>query len=420
MPSSVLAQRDGLLGEFLGPTASVYEGLGDKYGLLFAQKIGHLFRCVQSSILPEPVFIKTIASTALTLFPTSSLAMVEKALQMQNILSFISSSSGLAYLIMWNQEEAGYPQFDITFIHSIYRPESRHQRFQLEIPSEIFKKESFLWTMLKTMLKKLCIETLKVNDASQENKLRKKAKSEKEEFNLYLSSMESLKESWDNYCKQTMLVNPQEIGLSLFKFIKKIKVSARQMLAGLTYLPNLNVPIDSQNLRELAFQGNIYATPKGLSLLPPALIPEDKYEAYQLTHDKWHSSLQHLKKILHNAAKKSDYQRLEKIKGDREIDEREQKEIAESERTITLKNFFNLEIEKENWNVDVVFRPLFLGAPLKRKAWDFYNEVTFVLKTPKPCSYSIKYKNLIHHPKLETMLGWQLLMLKSTYLAQQF
>lgn len=419
VPPSLVNQRDECVSGMADPDVFSYRQLSGNYATnVLPRKIMDIANCLQVALLPEPFHIKDLAMNSLTLFSTCSHPLTKEVYKLQNILSsFAPVSNTSLYLQFWS-ETNGYPEFRLTFIHTKNYLESRHLRCLLEIPLTTLCQEPNLWPLLKTMIKALGTETHKLE---LEEKLAQQL-SELEEFALCLDCFPTFSKAWQEYVSQTELINAEamDIGLKLLRFIKNVKVNSRMTLArfeGFSQQADCSACL----LIDLAAQGNVYCLKNGLSLLPPEFVSDDKEGIFQLKKEEFNIEISRLCKTLREQTSVAIIGLIEELMRIEDQDEsiRRSEQIAKWVNKVTIENFCLLCVGKKKYSVTVYFDPLFIARPFKKKQWGLYNEVTFTLNAPTKCTYSIKYKEAIKAPEFETMLHWQLLMLKSTFFEKQ-
>lgn len=413
LPQSLVTERYHAIDALLDPEICTIAHVKGEFGSKYFNKIAILNDIIQASVMAAPAHIISILETSSILFPTIQKTQVNIAEKIQNTLCFLSSSTefGVAYLINWIQSSKnGFPLLELTLLRSISHPESISLRFHLEISTEVLFQESFLHDLFNSMLTHLGIEIL----TNVEKKIFEK-EDEEEEFQFYLSSLQPLRECWKKFIETTQQSDPTNIGLKLFRFIKQLKISSRQTIARLSYLPSNEDLI--QDINQLVAKGNIYPTTNGYSLLPPLMLPSHVNEAYYLNDEEWRPYFAKLSSAIQTKVLEIPIHMLEKIKEEKDDNNIIQplKEISESNDILTIQNSIELKLGNDTWHVDVVYDPLLITQPLKQEDWAYFHQVTFILKTPNPIKFSIKYKSFIQHSKLSNMLAWQFLKLKSRY-----
>ncbi len=240
LPAKFVSERDSLISKFFDPQTCMINYLKNVNEIrAFNEIFPNLVNRIQLSILPDP-------------FPNDENACFSITSKAQNVLSFLSpSSDGLAFISSWHQEGHYYPEFELTILASTQQPKSRRLNFTLEVHHEILKGEPLIEKFLSVMLRELCSES---RLEKEEIKIDKQEESDLEEFNLYLKLFKPLRDEWQRILTLTNLDEPQKIGLLLLKFVKQVKIAARQSIASLTWKQNSEGNFETQNLIDISVQ----------------------------------------------------------------------------------------------------------------------------------------------------------------------
>lgn len=415
----------------LGLGGTIFKG--NHYIKLDAYITHSIISMIQTTTLLTPFFVKAISYRAqLLAFKRDK----QKFQYVQNtlLLSIPGNLHSLPYLGEWilKQTDRGNLieeiHLNLTFIRSLFVPDSRCIKIKLDVPYEIFIQTNFqclLGSMLLVYCNDLVHESWNTgNDDEKGYPLFNEPLDvdEKENFlvleeqeflkSLSYSALDSeakpLSNLWEEF--QSTTTDARLYGLSLWRFIKNIVYQSRCELLDL-FTPTVSHVSDSDSAFNLALQGRIYSFPKGLSLIPPSHIYNEEIDFYQLQKTELQDEFDNLCKQMR----------------------------FESEGPFHYCHKFceinQLQVEVQLTSIWIETPPKPIKLPIanefpNEKLKGLFYDVLFIvyLEGEGPITYAVRYKKiiskdtLIFNSFLDSMLRWQFLTFKQrclTYFAKK-
>lgn len=362
IPPSLVHQRNTLLSEFfesenvIGAQHAVYA-----HPAQFNRFLAVVSDCMQLSILPEPVFLKSVGRNAWELFSKKN----EDDRILQNVITPFSQTSSKQFLFLsnWVNPSKGNPYLELIFMHTLQTMRTQKIRIPLNISLDTLQMDPNLIRLLKVMIVRIGREQ---SDVSKEEEIAR-LNNPLDEISLCSTIDEKYKKLWKSFKSETPVRHKRRERLNLLEFVKQLKIKSREAFAEIL-LPKSKKT--NQTLLEIAQQGNVYPTSDGLSLLP-----HQRCEEFELNNFQFKEEFSTLCNLLKTAKE-----------------------------PIELHPFCEWEILGEKHVVSFCFDPL-------------HNKARFILN--RHTEFTVNLKEYVNTSELENILRWQLLMLKSRYLEEK-